>query len=74
MDELKLTLSTKFMRGIVAKFISKALIKKFGYDIDIQIKEIGVEVIGGRVHIHTNVDAEIDKDEFAKIIKSAGLD
>jgi selenophosphate synthetase-related protein len=73
MDELKLTLSTKFMRGIVAKLISKTLIKKFGYDIDIQIKEIGIEVIGGKVHIHTDVDAEINKDEFVKILKSNGL-
>jgi hypothetical protein len=73
-DELKVKLSTKFMKGIVAKLISKALYKKLGYEINIQLNEIEVQNIDGTVHIHINADGEIDKGNFYKIIKDAGLD
>ena len=74
MDEMKLKLSTKFMRGIVAKLISKALKSKFGYDIDILINEIDVKIENGTMRIHANVDAETSSSELMKIVKSVGLD
>lgn len=74
MDELKIKLSTKFMRGIITKIISKAIYAKLGYKIDIQLNDIQVEHIDGKVHLHVNADAEIDNGEFMKIIKSVGLD
>ena len=74
MDELKLKLSTKFMRGMVAKLVSKTLYKKFGYDIDIQINEIEIKTEDGKIRLHTSVDAELNNDEFIKILKSNGLD
>lgn len=73
MDEMKLKLSTKFMRGIVANLISKAILKKVGYEIDIQLNEVQVETEDGKIKLHANVDAEITNDEFIKIIKSIGL-
>lgn len=74
MDALKLNLSTKWMKGIVTKLISKIILKKFGYNVDIQLNEIGVEVINGKAHIHLDVDAEVDNGELMKIVKSIGLD
>lgn len=74
MDELKLKLSTKFMRGIVTKLISKAIYKKYGYDIDILLNEIEIKNEDGKVHLHMNVDAEVNNDDFKKMIKSIGLD
>ena len=74
MDELKLKLSTKFMRGIIAKLVSKAIFKKFGYEIDIQINEIAIKTEDGKIHLHTSVNAELSNDEFKKIIKSTGLE
>ena len=70
MDELKLNLSSKFMRGIVTKLISKAVYKKTGYKIGIELNNINVEVINGRAHIHINADAEIDNDELIKIVRT----
>ena len=32
-DEMKVNLSTKFMRNIVSKLIAKAIYKKFGYKV-----------------------------------------
>ena len=74
MDELKLKLSTKFMRGFLAKIVKKTIFKKFGYEIDIQINEIEVTTHDGKVYLHLNADAEASDEDFKKIIKSTGLD
>lgn len=74
MDELKLKLSTKWMRNIVTKLISKAIFKKTGYQIDIRINQIEVENVNGKIYLHADLDAETTNEEFAKIIKSIGLD
>ena len=73
MDELKMSLSTKFMRSIVTKIISKAILKKTGYNINIQLNEIKLETIDGKVCLHADVDAKIDNEDFVNIIKSKGL-
>lgn len=73
MDELKMSLSTKFMKGIVTKIISKAILKKTGYNIDIQLNEIKLETIDGKVCLHADVDAKINNEDFINIIKSKGL-
>ena len=70
MDELKLNLSSKFMRGIVTKLIAKAIYKKTGYKIGVELNSINVEVISGKAHIHADVDAEIDNEELMKIVKT----
>lgn len=74
MDELKLKLSTKFMRGIVANLVSKALFKKTGYNIDILLNEIEVKNENGKIHLHINADAEVENGEFVKMLKSIGMD
>lgn len=73
MDELKLVISTKFMRNIVTKIISKALYKKTGCQIDIQINKIKIETYEGKVQIHMDADAEMNGEDFKNILKSAGL-
>ena len=74
MDELKLRLSSKFMRSIVTKLISKAIYNKFGYKIDIQLNKIELESVDGKIFLHADVDAEVEKNEFMKIAKDVGLD
>jgi predicted transport protein len=74
MDELKLKLSTKFMKGIISKFIAKTLFKKFGCNVDVLINEIEVKAENGKIHLHMDVDGEVDNDGFVKIIKNVGLD
>lgn len=74
MDELKLKLSTKFMKGIVANLISKALAKKLGYKIDILLNEIEVKNENSKVKLHIDADAEVENSEFLKMLKSIGMD
>ena len=74
MDELKMKLSSKFMKGIVTKIIAKAIEKKLGYKIDILLNEIDVTAKDGKVHLHIDADVETTHDEFKKMLKSSGLD
>lgn len=74
MDEMKVKLTTRFMRGIVSKLIAKAVYKKYGYKVDIRLDGLDVNVIDGETEIKANVAVKVDKDEFVKIIKSIGLD
>ena len=74
MDEMKLRLSTKFMRGIVSKLISRAIYKKIGYRVDIQLNDLDVQIIDGETTVDANVEIKINSNEFMKIMKSVGLD
>lgn len=74
MDEMKVKLSTKFMRGLVAKLIARTVRKKYGYKIDIQLNELNVEVINGKTHLHTSVDVELDNGDLMDILKTVGMD
>jgi hypothetical protein len=73
MDELKLILNTKFMRGMVTKIIKKAILKKTGYQVDIDLNEITVEVVDGKAHLHVNADVAINTNDLLDIVKSNDL-
>lgn len=67
-------ITTKLMRTMLAKLVKMALRKKFGYNVDIQLNEMEATVIDGKAHVHLNVDAELNKDELMKILKTIGMD
>lgn len=71
MDEMKIV--SKFTRGIISKAVRMIVHKKTGYDIDIQLNNVAVTIVDGKAHLHLDVDAELDKDELAKVLKSIGL-
>lgn len=70
MDEMTIKLTTKFMRGIVSKLISKAIHKKYGCRVKIQLNDLDFRIIDGETHISTNVEADFTNEEFVKIMKS----
>lgn len=74
MDMFILKLSTKFMKGIVAKIISRNIYKKLGYRIDIQLNDVQVDMIDGDVKIHINADTKMNKTEFDRLVKKIGED
>ena len=73
MDELKLILNTKFIRGIVTKIIAKAILKKTGYNIDIELNKISAQVVDGKVHLQVDADVEMEANDLIAIIKSKDL-
>lgn len=74
MDEMKLKLGSKFMRGMVSKIVSKIIYKKTGYKVDIQLNDLDVIVIDGDTTVKVNVEAKLKNEEFTKIIKSLDND
>ena len=74
MDELKLKLSTRIMRGIVSKLITKLISKKIGYNINIQFREIEVNTEEDRIRVHADLDADMSNEDFVNLLKSIGLD
>ena len=74
MDEMKLRLTTKFMRNIVSKLLAKLIFKKTGYKIDIQLNDLDLNFVDGETKINANVELHLDSKEFTKIIKTIGLD
>ena len=73
MDELKLVLSTKFMRGIVTKIIKKAMFKKTGYEVDVHINKIVVDTNDGKVSLRMDAEASVNNEDFVDIVKKVGL-
>lgn len=71
MDEMKIKLSTRFMRGIVARIAMKVISKKLGFKPEIQLHEIAVEKIGNKIHLHINADAQISDKDLYKITRLA---
>ena len=74
MDEMKLKLTSKFMRGAAAKLISMAIRKKYGCKVDIRLNELDIDSINGETSICLSADVKLNSDEFKKIIKSIGAD
>ena len=68
MDEMKLKLTTKFMRGIVSKLIERSIYKKYGYRVNIQLNDLDINIIDGETTINTNVEAKISSEEFKKMM------
>ena len=71
MDEMRIV--SKFTKGIISKALKMVVNKKTGYNVDIQLNEITTTINDGKTHLHLDVDAELEKDELIKILKSIGL-
>lgn len=70
MDLLKLKISTRFMKGFVAKTISKKIYEKLGCKIDIQFRNIEIDTVNGDIIIRVDADGKISKTEFERLLES----
>lgn len=69
MDEMKLKLSTRLMRGIAAKIIARSIRKKYGCKVKIQLNELDINVIDGDTNLKVNAEVTMDSKEFNEIMK-----
>lgn len=75
MDFLKFKLaSSKMMKGILTKIVEKKIYEKLGYQIDIQLNDLQIDMIDGEVKAHLNVDAKMAKDEFERLMNNVNED
>lgn len=70
MDEMKMKLTSKFMRGLVSKLLSKFVSTKLGYKVDIQFEHLDINVVDGETDITANIKAHVDSPEFVKLVKT----
>lgn len=73
MDELKLSISTNFMRNLITKILDKLIFKKTGYHVGIQINEIKAESTDGKIRIHMDADVEMSYEDLKNILKTVRL-
>lgn len=64
---------SKFTRGIISKAVKMVVHKKTGYDVDIQLNEVTTTITDGKTHLHLDIDANLEREELIKILKSIGL-
>lgn len=67
MDEMKIKLSTKFMRDMVAKILSKLIFNKFGIKPDLNINDLAVEMKNGKIQFYIDMNGEIDDKVLMKV-------
>lgn len=60
-------LKTNLLRSVVSRQIEKALKKKTGYDIGIQIDKLTIVNEDGLTHIHLDGNAEINAKDLKKL-------
>lgn len=67
MDEMKIT--TPFTRKLVATMVKRAIRKKLGYDIDVNLNNIYVSVDENNVaHVHVDAGLTINKSDLERIV------
>ena len=66
-------IGSKFATGIISKLANLAIRKKFSYDVKLNLNEFDATIVDGKTHIHLDIDADFEKDELTKILKSIGL-
>ena len=74
MDEMRIKLSSKFMRNMVSKLIASLIRKKYGCKIDVVLNDLDVWAIDGDTNVKLNVEVKLKSDEFNKIMKSIEID
>lgn len=70
MDEMRLKLTTNFMKNIVAKLISRAIYKKYGCKVNIKLNDLDIWSMDGDTNINANVEVKINSKEFKEIMKT----
>lgn len=70
MDEMRIKLTTKFMRNVAAKLLKKVIYNQTGYNVDIRIDDLDLWTINGDTTLKLNVEAKLNKEEFDKLIES----
>lgn len=61
----------RFLRNIASKYISDMLAEELNCGVQIQINEAEIGMRNKKIYSHMNVDADIDRADLWKLIKSS---
>lgn len=65
MDEMRI--ESKFLKGIICKFIEKQIKKKFGYEIYLDLREFHIAIVEGDAHVKLSAEAKVNKEVLTQI-------
>lgn len=68
MDEMKLRLSTRFMRNMASKMIARAIRKKIGCDMGIQLNDLAIDMTDDGATLKANVEVKLNNEELYKLL------
>ena len=66
---MEMRLKTGFTKKIVGLFLEKILYKQQNIKAKFNIKEFKVTIDEGRPHININLEADMEKSDFERLIK-----
>jgi len=68
MDQMRI--ESDFMQGILARVVTKAIMKKSGVVANLDFNDpISVTFDGEQAVVHLNLDARMSKENLAKLVK-----
>ena len=62
------------MRCIVSKIAAKAIANKLRVKADIQINGISFEKVNDKIHVHLDVDADINEKDLLKVTRLTNME
>lgn len=68
MDEMKLKLSTRLLKGVVAKLLSRLVYSKTGCKVNIHIDELDVWMLDGNTTVRANLELKMKSEEFKRLM------
>lgn len=68
-DELRVRLSSSFMKGIVSKLIARSIYKKYGYKVAVRLDDLDIWSVDGDTSIKVNAEVKMNSNEFKKLMK-----
>lgn len=69
MDEMKINLSTKLMRGLISKIIVKSVKKSLGIDVEIELNKLEVTMANGKIFVNADVSGSTDSGPLIEMVK-----
>ncbi len=68
-----LDLTSSFVTDILSKIITKTLHTKLGKNVDIDINDAYVSIENGKLDIHLDIDASMNKDDLLPLLKKFNI-
>lgn len=74
MDEMKLSLGSKWMRKIASKLLVKFIKKQFGVNTQLDLNELKITYLNGDVVIKTDLELRVNKQDSKKLLEKLDED
>ena len=63
-------IASTVVKDVLNMFLGKIIKRKLGYEIDIKFDDLTFDTVDGKVYLNAKVNAEMEQDEFTRMMKS----